>query len=84
MKVFLSLIALFSLIAITDIALSPSANAATVTTGIHALKSEQTGVAEQVRYRCWWGHGRRHFRWVAPWRGHRHCWWRHGRRICRR
>jgi len=74
MKVFLSLIALFSLIAITDIALSPSANAATVTTGIHALKSEQTGVAKKAYYRRGYGYG---------YGVHRRCWWRYGRRICR-
>ena len=83
MKLLLSIIALFGVIAVTDIAVSASANATTLTTGIQVLKTERTAVAEKTAYRCWWRHGRRHCRWVAPWRGHRHCWWRHGRRFCR-
>lgn len=83
MKLLLSLIALFGVIVIADVAVSPSANAMTVTTGINGLKAQQSGVAEHVRYRCWWRHGRRHCGWVGPRRGHRHCWWRHGRRHCR-
>lgn len=81
MKMLLSLIALFGVIAIADVAVSPSANAATLNTGIHALKAEQSGVVEQARMRCWWRNGRRHCRWIGP-RGPR-CVWRHGRRICR-
>ena len=81
MKLFLALIALFGVIAIADIAVSPSANATTLTTGVHALKSEQSGVVEKARTTCWLRNGRRHCRWVGPRR--RHCWWRHGRRICR-
>jgi hypothetical protein len=83
MKLLLSLIALFGVIAIADIAVSPSANATTLSTSVNTLKGEHQSVAEQVRYRCWWRYGRRHCRWVGPWRGHRHCWWRHGRRVCR-
>ena len=60
MRILLSLIALFGVIAIADIALSPSANATVLTTGIHALKAEQTGVAEKTAVRCWWRNGRRH------------------------
>lgn len=62
---------------------SSRANAAVLANSIHVLKSQQTSIAEKTRYRCWWRNGRRHCRWVGPWRGHRHCWWRNGRRICR-
>ena len=79
MRILLSLIALFGVIAIADIALSPSANATVLTTGIHALKAEQTGVAEKAAT-CWWRNGRRVC--TSVHRGSR-CWWRNGRRICR-
>jgi len=79
MKELLSLIALFGVIAITDIALSPNASATVLNTGIHALNAEQAGVAEKTAVRCWWRNGRRH---CTSWHRQR-CWWRHGRRICR-
>ena len=47
MRKLLSLIALFGVIAIADLALSPSANATVLPTGIHALKAEQAGVARE-------------------------------------
>jgi hypothetical protein len=75
----LSLIALFGVIAIANIASIPSANATVLTTDVQALKTEQTVVVEKTAMRCWWRNGRRHCRWVGP----RHCWWRNGRRICR-
>jgi hypothetical protein len=80
MRILLSLIALFGVIAIADIALSPCANATVLTTGIHALKAEQTGVAEKAAVGCVWRNGRRHC--TSVHRGPR-CWWRNGRRICR-
>ena len=43
-----SLIALFGVIAIAGVASISSANATVLTTGIHALKAEQTGVAEKA------------------------------------
>ena len=58
MRRLLSLIALFGVIAIAGIASIPSANATVLTTGIHALKAEQTGVAEKTAT-CWWRNGRR-------------------------
>ena len=69
MKVFLSLIALFGLIAITDIALSPSANATTVTSGIHALKTAQTCVAKKAYYRRGYYRGGPPLAWrlLSPW-----------------
>jgi hypothetical protein len=79
MKELLSLIALFGVIAITDIALSPNASATVLNTGIHALNAEQAGVAEKTAVRCRWRNGRRH---CTSWHRQR-CWWRHGRRICR-
>jgi hypothetical protein len=82
MRMLLSLIALFGVIAIADVAVSPSANAATLTTSVQTLNAEQTGIAEQARMRCWWRNGRRHCAWVGPRRGAR-CVWRHGRRWCR-
>jgi hypothetical protein len=63
MRKLLSLIALFGVIAIADIALSPSANATVLTTGVHALKAEQAGVVEKTAVRCWWRNGRRICRW---------------------
>jgi hypothetical protein len=83
MRILFSLIALFGVIAIADIGLSPSANATVITTGIHALKAEQAGVAEKAGTRCWWRDGRRHCVWVGPRRDLR-CVWRNGRRICPR
>ena len=80
MRILLSLIALFGVIAIADIALSPSANATVLTSDVHALKAEQTGVAEKAAVRCWWRNGRRVC--TSCHRGPR-CWWRNGRRICR-
>jgi hypothetical protein len=80
MRKLLSLIALFGVIAIADIALSPSANATVLTTGIHALKTEQAGVAELARTTCWWRNGRRHCTTVHR---RRHCWWHRGVRHCR-
>jgi hypothetical protein len=77
----LSLIALFGVMAFASVASIPSAHAAALSSGIHALKTEQTSVAEKTATRCWWRNGRRHCRWVGP-RGNR-CWWRNGRRICR-
>ena len=80
MRILLSLIALFGVIAIADIGLSPSANATVLTTGIHALKAEQTVVAEKTAVGCVWRNGRRVC--TSVHRGSR-CWWRNGRRICR-
>ena len=74
-----SLIALFGVIAIAGVASISSANATVLTTGIHALKAEQTGVAEKAAT-CWWRNGRRVC--TSVHRGSR-CWWRNGRRICR-
>lgn len=82
MRMLLSLIALFGVITIADVAVSPSANATTLTTSIQTLQAEQSGIAEQARTTCWWRNGRRHCAWVGPRRGAR-CVWRHGRRICR-
>ena len=79
MRILLSLIALFGVIAIADIALSPSANATVLTSDVQALKAEQTGVAEKAAT-CWWRNGRRVC--TSVHRGSR-CWWRNGRRICR-
>lgn len=81
MKMFLSLIALFGVIAIADVAVSPSANATTLTTSIQALNTQHAGAVQQARMSCWWRNGRRHCRWIGPPR--RNCWWRNGRRICR-
>ena len=80
MKILLSLIALFGVIAIADVGLSPSANATVLTSDVHALKTEQAGVAELARTTCWWRNGRRvcTSRHTGP-----RCWWRNGRRICR-
>ncbi|HML30123.1 MAG TPA: hypothetical protein PKE16_15085 [Hyphomicrobium sp.] len=48
------------------------ANAATVSSDVHALKllSGQSSAAQDVYWRRWHHH-------------HRHCWWRHGHRFCR-
>ena len=51
MKKLLSLIALFSVIAIGAAVSVSSANAATLTSAVHALKAEQTGVVEKAYYR---------------------------------
>ena len=59
MRILLSLVALFAVIAIADVGLSPSANATVLTTDVHALKTEQAGVAELARTTCWWRNGRR-------------------------
>ena len=80
MRILLSLVALFAVIAIADVGLSPSANATVLTTDVHALKTEQAGVAELARTTCWWRNGRRVC--TSVHRGAR-CWWRNGRRICR-
>jgi hypothetical protein len=80
MRILLSLIALFGVLAVANIATSPSANATVLSTGIHTLKTEQAGVAELARTTCWWRNGRR----VCTTRhsGPR-CWWHRGRRVCR-
>ncbi|CCB68002.1 hypothetical protein RLW55_04535 [Hyphomicrobium sp. B1] len=48
------------------------ANAATVSSDVHALKllTAHSSAAQDVYWRRW------HHR-------HRHCWWRHGHRFCR-
>jgi len=80
MRKLLSVIALFSVIAIASAFSNSSANAMVLTTDVHALKAEQAGVAEKTAVRCWWHNGRRHCTTVHR---RRHCWWRNGRRICR-
>ena len=75
----LSLIALFGVIGFANVASIPSANATVLTSDVHALKTEQAGVAELSRTTCWWRNGRR----VCTSRHGQRCWWRNGRRICR-
>ena len=75
----LSLIALLGVIAIAGVASIPSANANVLTSDVHALKTEQAGVAELARTTCWWRNGRR----VCTSVHGQRCWWRNGRRICR-
>jgi hypothetical protein len=60
MKKWLSLIALFSVMAIAGAVSSPSANAMMLNGSVHALKTEQTGLVEKTYYRCWWRNGYRH------------------------
>lgn len=74
MRKFLALVALSSAMAIVGgVASVSSANAATLSGGVHALKVEKTNIAEKAYY-----HHRRHRHWH-----HRHCWWHHGHRHCR-
>ncbi len=79
MRILLSLIALFGVIAIADIGLSPNANATALTSDVHALKAGQTGVAEKTAVVCRWRNGRR----VCTSVHRQRCWWHRGRRICR-
>ena len=74
MKKWLSMIALFSVMAIGAAASISSANATVLTTGIHALKAEQTGLTEKAYYRCWWHNGYRHcgHRYYRRYYHHRH------------
>ena len=82
MRILLSLVALFGVIAIADVGLSPSANATVLTTDVHALKIEQARGSRVARTTCWWRNGRRGYGYGRLWY-HRPCWWRNGRRICR-
>ena len=86
----LSLIALFGVIVIADVGLSPSANATVLTTDVHALKTGQTSVVEKAYYRRGYYRGgyyrRGYYRRGYGYGGYgygRRCWWRYGRRICR-
>ncbi len=88
MRMLLSLIAVFGLLAIADIGLSPSANATSLTSSVQALKAEKTGVTEKVYYRRRYYRGGRRYYGGYYRRGYgygygRRCWWRYGRRICR-
>jgi hypothetical protein len=87
MRILLSLVALFGLLAIADIGLSPSANATTLTSGVQALKAEKTSVAEKAYYRRGYYRGgyyrRGYYRRGYGYGYGRRCWWRYGRRICR-
>jgi hypothetical protein len=81
MSKLLSLIALFCVMAIGAGVSVSSANAATLTSAVHALKVEQTGVTEKAYYRHYY---HRHYYHHRYWRYHRrHCWWRYGYRHCR-
>jgi hypothetical protein len=88
MKMLLSLVALFGVIAIADVGLSPSANAAALATDVHALKVEKTSAVEKAYYRRGYYRGgyyrRGYYRRGYYGYGYgRRCWWRYGRRICR-
>jgi hypothetical protein len=89
MKILLSLIALFGVIIIADVGLSPSASATVLTNDVHALKTGQTSVVEKAYYRRGFyrgGYYRRGYYRRGYGYGYgygRRCWWRYGRRICR-
>ena len=81
MRKLLSLITLCCVMAIGAGVSVSSANASPLTSAVHALKVEQTGVAEKVYYRHYY---HRHYYHRRYWRHHRrHCWWRYGYRHCR-
>jgi hypothetical protein len=80
MKKIFSGVALCGAMAVFGGLSTSGANAAMLSSGVHALKAEQSGIAEKAYYRCWWHNGHRHCR---HGRGHRHCWWRNGYRHCR-
>jgi hypothetical protein len=79
MRKFLTLVALSSAMAIAGgVASVSSAKAATLLSGVHALKVEQANIAEKAYY-----YHRRHRHWHHRHWHHRHCWWHHGHRHCR-
>jgi len=97
MRKLLSLIALFSAMAIGAGLSVSCANAATLTSAVHSLKAEQTSVVEKTYYhrgyhRGYYHRGYHHRRYYGGYyhRGyygygyHRRCWWHNGYRHCRR